>query len=125
MTGESVFISIADGFFSTDRVEANTVDKFVVKNNSTYTSIKEHSTEQFILYPSSTHTKVFNYRIDGTHADGKLADLYNLKGQLVASKAISGAAGAIDFSSSELQSGYYIIKIKTTRKEYSKMISIP
>lgn len=122
VAGAAVSISITSGFSGTDKVVLNPVDKYVVKNNSIYTSIAEIQTDQFVIYPNLSHNKMFNYRIDENNQGNIVSDLYNLQGQLVITKVLDGVAGTIDFNNSGIQSGYYIIKIKTPKKQYSKMI---
>lgn len=124
IAGAPVFISISSGFFSTDKVAAASVDKYVIKNNSTYTSIDENQAAQFVIYPSSINPKVFNYSIGKSKGGNILADLYNLQGQIIVRKVLNSAAGTLNYTHTELQSGYYIIRIKTTQREYSKMIML-
>lgn len=123
-SGETVSISLTTGFFSTDKVSVVPVDKYVIQNNSTYTSIDENQTSQFVIYPNAAHPKTFSYRI-GENNPGKIVtDLYNLHGQLIASKVLNSGVGTIHFNNTQIQSGYYIIRIKTTKNEYSKLIML-
>ncbi|HAH22631.1 MAG TPA: hypothetical protein DCL77_02515 [Prolixibacteraceae bacterium] len=122
--GEAVSITISFGIYSTDKVAVTPVDKYVVKNNSTYTSINEHQADQLVIYPNSLHPGMFNYRINGSTQGQMVSYLYNLKGQLVISKALKSTAGILDFSNPVLKGGYYILKIKTSQKEYSKKIML-
>jgi hypothetical protein len=124
VAGELVSISIASGIFSTDQVAVNPVNKYIVKNNSNYTSIKEHQADQLEIYPNSIHPGMFNYRIEGNTQGQMDSYLYNLKGQLVVSKTLKSTAGILDYSNPAIKSGYYILKIKTAKKDYSKKIML-
>lgn len=120
--GVPVFIDIASGISSTDKVAVTAVDKYMVKNNSTYTSIDEIASDKFVIYPTSTHPKIFNYRMKENHPKGMVSDLYNLQGQLVSSQLLNTGTGTIDFNNARIQTGYYILRVKTTENQYCKMI---
>lgn len=121
---EPVTISIVSGFFSSDKVAATSVDKYVIKNNSTYTSIDEIQAEKFVIYPSSTNAKIFNYRIKERTPGPIVSDLYNLQGQMILSQVLNINAGVLDFNHPGIQTGYYIIRIKSPQRKYSKMIML-
>lgn len=122
--GEPVSITIASGIYSTDKVAVTPVEKYSVKNNSTYTAISEHKADQLVIYPNSLHPGMFNYRIEGSNQGQMVSYLYNLKGQLVDSKTLKSTSGILDFSNPVNKSGYYILKIKTSKKEYSQKIML-
>jgi len=124
LAGSALSISVSSGFSGTDKIESIPVVKYVVKNNSTYTSITENQKDKFVIYPNPSHNKTFNYRIDESNPGNIVVNLYNLQGQLVNSKVLNSTEGTIDFNNTTIKSGYYIIKIKTTHNEYSKMVTL-
>jgi hypothetical protein len=120
--GDSVFLTLNDGFYSTDKVAVLALNKYRITNNSTYTAVSNHQNDEFVIYPNPSSDKMIQYQIGGNIQGQLSADLYNLQGKLICRKAMKGPSGVIDFSEVNNQLGMYILKLKTVSKEYSKVV---
>jgi hypothetical protein len=120
--GDSVFLTLTDGFFSSDKVAATSRLKYGITNNSTFTSVVNKSMNDFVVYPNPSLDKMIHYRIGGNNLGILIAELYDLQGKLISSKVLKGSSGAIDFSVVNNELSLYILKLKTAEKEYLKVV---
>jgi len=122
--GDTVFMTLSNGFFSTDKVSVTPVVKRGILNNSISVSIVQNQTEPMMIYSDPAHSKRIIYSIGADHSEKVIADLYDLHGNLIIHKIPGSSSGTIDFNSTISQSGMYILKISTSKKQYSKVIFI-
>jgi hypothetical protein len=123
-SGDSVFLTISSGFFSTDKVLVNPVNAFQIKNNSIFTAIKANQINKFIIYPNPTNNGIVNYKVEESMSGNIIANLFDLNGKLIVSRVLKSPAGAIDFRINHIRSGNYILKICTSKMEYSNVLFI-
>ena len=121
---DTVFMTMSSGFFSTDKVAVTTVVKRRILNNSIFTSIVQKQIEPMIIYSDPANSKRIIYSIGDNNSEKITADLYDLRGNRMVHKILGRSAGKIDFNSTISQVGMYILKISTSKKQYSKVIFI-
>jgi hypothetical protein len=119
---DSVFLTLTDGFYSTDKVAAFSLNKYRITNNSIYTGLGEHQNDELVIYPNPSHDKMIHYRIGNNNQGQISAELYDLEGKLICSKVMKGNSGAIDFREISNELSTYILRFKTNSKEYSKVV---
>jgi hypothetical protein len=122
--GDTVFMTLSDGFFSTDKVAVTPVVKRGILNNSISASIVQNNTAPMLIYSDSADSKRVNYSIGESNPEKVMADLYDLRGNRMVRKILGSSSGKIDLNSTVSQSGMYILKISTSKKQYSKVIFI-
>jgi hypothetical protein len=123
-TGDSVFLTITSGVFSSDKVQVLPVTKYPISNSSVYTSLENIQTEKFIYFPNPAQNKTIFYRFEGTNSIKAFAGLYDLQGKLLIRKVLINSEGTIDFNSENVQNGNYILKINNSEKEYAGIIRL-
>jgi hypothetical protein len=120
--GDSVFLSLTDGFFSSDKVAVTSRLNYQITNNSIFTSVADIQDDEFVIYPNPSLDKMIHYWIGGNIRGQLSAKLYDLKGKLICSKMLKGTSETIDFKVISNQMNTYILKLNTDDKEYSKVI---
>jgi hypothetical protein len=122
LASDSVFLSISSGFYSTDKVSVSPVSKYQIKNTSIILSIKDNQTGGINIYPNPTHNRIVNYKIDENNSGNIVADLFDLNGKLIASSVLKNSVGEIDFNNTHIKSGNYVLKINSSKMDFSKVI---
>jgi len=120
--GDSIFLTLTNGFFSSDKVAVTSRLNYTITNNSSFTSVPDYKQDEFVIYPNPSLDKMIQYRIGGNIQGQLSADLYDLQGKLISSKVLKSASGAIDYSNVNDHFGLYILRVKTASKEYSKVV---
>jgi len=119
---DTIFMTLSNGFFSSDKVAVTPVVKHGILNNSIFTSIVRNQIEPMIIYSDPAHSKRIIYSLGDNNSEKVMADLYDLRGNRIIHKTLGSTSGTIDFNSNVSQSGMYILKISTDKKLYSKVI---
>ncbi len=120
--GDSIFLTLNDGFFSSDKVAVTSRLNYGITNNSLFTSVADNQNDEFVIYPNPSPDKMIYYRIGANNSGQLSAELFDLHGKLISSKVLKSTSGAIDFHGINNQFEIYILKVRTADKEYSKVV---
>ncbi len=120
--GDSIFLNLSEGFFSSDKVAVATRLNFEILNNSNYTSMVNQRQHEFVIYPNPSRNKMIQYRITGNFSGVCTAELFDLQGKMIYSKLLEGSSGTIDFREVTDELSMYILRVKTVGNEYSKVV---
>jgi hypothetical protein len=77
---------------------------------------------EMIVYSDQANPKRIKYSIGGSASEKLTADLFDLRGNRIATRQLTSTSGEIDFNGIVSQRGLYILKISASKKQYSKVV---